>query len=142
MTARTPPRRGAGVRMGIIPARRIVAAVLLAPLLTVPCARGAAGEQAVIFDMDTVRHRPADVAGADQQKVPAGTAEAVAGKFAGAVKFSFAGGTSGAFMMGNVKATADWDRADGFSFWVKGDGSKSWGGLELIDRDDFGLRYG
>jgi lysophospholipase L1-like esterase len=41
-----------------------------------------------------------------------------------------------------VAATPEWDEAAGFSFWVKGDGSTHWGGLELIDGNDYGLRYG
>ena len=34
-----------------------------------------------------------------------------------------------------------WDAADGISFWVKGDGSKNFGGIELIDHKDYALRY-
>src|SRR3954453_3344950 len=78
---------------------------------------------AVIFDMDTVRHRPGEITNKDKQKVPCGTAEAVDGKFGRAVKFTFIEGAAGGFMTGPVRATADWDKADGFSFWVKGDGS-------------------
>lgn len=44
------------------------------------------------------------------------------------------------FMTARIHGEADWDRCDGFSFWVKGDGSGSWAGIELIDRDDFALR--
>jgi lysophospholipase L1-like esterase len=45
-------------------------------------------------------------------------------------------------MTAAVRPTPQWDQADGFSFWVKGDGSKSWGGIEMIDKSDFKLRYG
>jgi lysophospholipase L1-like esterase len=94
----------------------------------------------VIFDMETVQHQPGEFA-KDKQKLRAGTAELVEGKVGKAVKFTFVQGASGGFMTGRVNA-ADWDKADGFSFWVKGDGSNSWGGIELIDREDFSLRYG
>ncbi|MDB5301782.1 MAG: hypothetical protein JWO87_3445 [Phycisphaerales bacterium] len=100
-----------------------------------------AAEPAVIFDMDVVRHQPGDVT-KDNKKIPAGTAELVDGKFAKAVKFSFVEGAQGGFMTARAPATADWDRAEGFSFWVKGDGSQNWGGIELVDKNDFGLRYG
>lgn len=96
----------------------------------------------VIFDMDTVRHHPGEITTKDKQKVPCGTAEAVDGKFGKAVRFTFVEGASGGLMTAGVRATADWDKADGFSFWVKGDGSDSWGGIEVVDRDNFALRYG
>jgi lysophospholipase L1-like esterase len=95
----------------------------------------------VIFDMDTVQHRPGEFT-KDNQKQPAGTAQLVDGKFGKAVRFDFVEGASGGFMTARAQATRAWDEADGFSFWVKGDGSQSWGGIELIDRDDFALRYG
>ncbi|MGE5611745.1 MAG: GDSL-type esterase/lipase family protein [Bacillota bacterium] len=101
----------------------------------------AAPSQPVIFDMETLRHQPGEFT-RENQKIRAGTAELVEGKFGRAVKFSFAEGASGGFMTGRVQATADWDKTDGFSFWVKGDGSSTWGGIELIDRDNYALRYG
>src|SRR4051812_11768873 len=97
---------------------------------------------AVIFDMDTVRHHPGEITTKDKQKIPCGTAESVDGKFGKAVRFTFAEGAGGGFMTAGVRATPDWDKADGFSFWVKGDGSDGWGGIELIDRDNFAPRYG
>lgn len=78
----------------------------------------------------------------EKKKVPCGTIEAVDGKFGKATKFTFIEGASGGFIAARVHATADWDKSAGFSFWVKGDGSDHWGGIELIDRDDFALRYG
>jgi lysophospholipase L1-like esterase len=95
----------------------------------------------VIFDMDSVRHRPGEAVNSAQQKVPVGTVELVSGKVGKAVQFSFAGVGPG-FMTASVQATPDWDRAEGFSFYVKGDGSTNWAGLELIDRNDYSLRYG
>ncbi|HWH68351.1 MAG TPA: GDSL-type esterase/lipase family protein [Candidatus Sulfotelmatobacter sp.] len=91
--------------------------------------------------MDSVRYRAGEVANKDQ-KVPVGTAQSVEGKFGKAVQFSFTGGLGAGFLMGSVPATAEWDRTEGFSFYVKGDGSTNWGGLELIDKADYGLRYG
>jgi lysophospholipase L1-like esterase len=95
----------------------------------------------VIFDMDTVSHLPGEFAAGDR-KVKPGTAELVEGMVGKAVRFTFVDGARGGFMTGRVRDAADWDAADGFSFWVKGDGSGAWGGIELIDRDDFSLRYG
>lgn len=113
----------------------LAGAILAGP---VPAARG----QSVILDMDTVRHRPTEVTDKDKQKIPAGTVELVDGKFGKACRFSFSEAASPGFMTLWVNATADWDQAEGFSFWVKGDGSAHWGGLELIDGDDYALRYG
>ena len=117
-------------------------AAALSLALTVSAATAGEAGSPAIFDMDTVSHQPAEFTNAEGQKVPAGTAESVEGKFGKAVKFTFTEGARGGWMMGRVRGdTAAWDRAAGFSFWVKGDGSKSWGGIELIDKDDFGLRY-
>ncbi len=70
--------------------------------------------------------------------------EAVEGKVGKAVRFSFAGGPrygGGAFCTSNIHGTPAWDRAAGLSFWIKGDGSDNFGGLELIYDDDFSVRY-
>ncbi len=115
--------------------RHLPALIVLA--LTALPARG----QSVIFDMDTVVHKPGEITDKDKHRIPAGTAELVDGKFNKAVKFSFVEGASGGFMSARVHATPEWDKSAGFSFWVKGDGSDAWGGIEIIDRDDFGLRY-
>ena len=92
----------------------------------------------VIFDMDTVRHNPTPVG---KEKQPAGTVELVEGKVGKACKFSFIADASGGFFTAGVRVTAEWDKAAGLSFWLKGDGSKNWGGIELIDGSDYALRY-
>ena len=102
----------------------------------------AAAAQTVIFDMDTVRHKPTEVTDKDKQKVPAATVELVDGKVGKACRFAFRDATGPGFATASVPATPEWDQAEGFSFWVKGDGSAHWGGLELIDADDYSLRYG
>src|SRR3954462_7920829 len=98
----------------------------------------------LLFDMnDPARWKVGEfTSDKGQKKLPAGTVEAVEGKFGKAVLFSFAEGSRGGFFMAPVKPSLAWDQADGFSFWVKGDGSKSFGGIELIDADDFGQRFG
>ena len=68
-------------------------------------------------------------------------AELVEGKNGKAIKFSFDKGASGAFVLGRIKGSADWDTAAGLSFWVKGDGSNHLGGLELIWNNDYAQRY-
>ena len=102
----------------------------------------AEGGATVILDMDTIRHKPGEATNKDKQKVPNGTVELVEGKFGKAVRFSFTGGLGAGFMTAWVPGTAEWDQADGFSFYVKGDGSTNWGGLELIDKNDYAARYG
>jgi lysophospholipase L1-like esterase len=102
----------------------------------------AADDPTIIFDMDTLRHKPTEITNKDKQKIPTGTAELVDGKFNKAVKFTFVENSSGGFMTAAVRPTPLWDQSAGFSFWVKGDGSKSFGGIEVIDKSDFKLRYG
>lgn len=67
--------------------------------------------------------------------------ESVAGKVGKAVKFSFDKDCSGVFCMTDIRGKPEWDQAAGFSFWVKGDGSNHFGGLQFIWNDDFGIRY-
>ncbi|NDK15079.1 MAG: hypothetical protein COY42_11500 [Armatimonadetes bacterium CG_4_10_14_0_8_um_filter_66_14] len=93
----------------------------------------------VVFDMDTARHQPGTFG---NDKTPAGTVEMVAGKFGKACQFSFVEESRGGFFTASVKPSPEWDQAAGLSFWVKGDGSTNWGGLELIDNADYALRYG
>lgn len=112
-------------------------------VLTVPdfgrrCACAEESGQTVIMDMDTARHQPLPFG---KDKTPAGTVEVVDGKFGKACKFTFAAGAQGGFFSARVAATPEWDTAAGLSFWVKGDGSPGWGGLEMIDGDDFSARY-
>ena len=94
-----------------------------------------------ILDLSAQPFHPAEFT-RDNQKVAAGTVEPVDGKFGKAVRFSFVEGASGGFMTARVRPTPQWDKSAGFSFWVKGDGSNHYGGIELIDRDNFSLRYG
>jgi lysophospholipase L1-like esterase len=95
--------------------------------------------QTVIMEMDAVHHTPG-VFG--ENETPVGSVELVDGKFGKACRFNFVANSQNAFFQAPVKATAEWDRAAGISFWVKGDGSDSWGALQLIDATDFRLRYG
>ena len=91
-----------------------------------------AGQEAagVVLDMDSAIHRPIPFG---KEKMPTGTVEVVEGRFGKACQFRFAENARGGFFVAGVKGGPDWDEAAGISFWVKGDGSASWGGLELID---------
>lgn len=70
-----------------------------------------------------------------------GNVEVVDGRDGKALHFSFNQGCQGVFAAGKVGATPEWDHVDGFSFWVKGDGSHHLGGLELVWNGDFSCRY-
>ena len=70
-----------------------------------------------------------------------GRLESVDGKVGKAIKFSFDNECSGIFFMGKVRANAEWDKAAGISFWVKGDGSGHCGGLQFIFNEDYAVRY-
>lgn len=68
--------------------------------------------------------------------------EPVEGKVGKALKLSFDNDGKGNFATGRARGNPDWDKAAGFSFWVKGDGSDHLGGIEFIWNEDYGMRYG
>src|ERR1700728_4413285 len=83
----------------------------------------AADDEAVIDTMDQIRFRATN----DMAK-----AELVDGKVGKAVRFSFPENCQNMFFTSNQHGKPAWDEADGFSFWVKGDGSDHFGGLQFI----------
>jgi len=84
-----------------------------------------------IHNFDDAKVRTADKA----------KAETVEGKVGKALKMSFADEGRNAFVMTDIRGKPEWDKAAGFSFWVKGDGSKRFGGVQLIWNGDFSARY-
>jgi lysophospholipase L1-like esterase len=96
----------------------------------------------LLFDFSRVQHEPSEVNISENEKAAAGTAELVDGQLGPACKFSFVAATGPQFFTAWVNPAEDWDQYDGFSFWVQGDGSQSFGGLEFIDGNDYSLRYG
>jgi lysophospholipase L1-like esterase len=122
--------------------RSLTATVLGLTLVVLAAAKAPLSAQdngaTILFDMETVRHRPTEVG---EKKTPAGRVELVEGKVGKACKFTFAPDARGGFFTAGVKTTPDWDQAAGISFWVKGDGSSNWGGLEMIDQSNFAFRY-
>ena len=110
-------------------------------VMTAALGLAAAGAAEAVLDMDSVRHRMAQITVKGKGKIPAGTVELADGKTGKACRFAFIEGARSGFATAWVPATAAWDKAAGISFWVKGDGSESWGGLELIDGKNYALRY-
>jgi lysophospholipase L1-like esterase len=107
---------------------RPVMAILLGLTVLGPLASGGP----VLDSMDEIRFRsPKDK----------GKAELVEGKVGKAVRFSFDKDARGTFFTSNLRGKPEWDEAAGLSFWIKGDGSDSFGGLELIYDDDYAVRY-
>jgi lysophospholipase L1-like esterase len=86
----------------------------------------------LLDDMDEVRFR---------SPKGMGKAELVDGKVGKAVRFTFHKGARSAFFTSSLRGAPEWDRAAGISFHVKGDGSASFGGLQLIHDTDFAVRY-
>jgi len=70
-----------------------------------------------------------------------GKAELVEGKVGKAVRFSLDKDARSAFFTSNIRGTAEWDKAAGFSFWLKGDGTDGFAGLQLIHDEDYAVRY-
>ena len=105
---------------------------LLVFALVAATGSAAADDAGLIATMDAPRFQP------PKEK---GRTEIVAGKFGGATRFQFDKDSSSTFFTSNIHGTADWDRAAGLSFWVKGNGSDGFGGLEFIFDDDYAVRY-
>lgn len=70
-----------------------------------------------------------------------GTAALVPGHQGQGVEFSFGAESRSVFFIQALQPTPEWDRAEGFSFWVKGDGSDSFGGIQFIYDEDYEIRY-
>jgi len=119
------------VRVGLI--------AIVCLLLAVTAGASAPAAPVTIFDMDSMQFT---VGTFGDSNTPAGTIEQVEGEFGKALQFSFVPESRNGYFMARITPTPEWDQAAGFSFWVKGDGSDSWGALQLIDGEDFGRRYG
>jgi lysophospholipase L1-like esterase len=65
----------------------------------------------------------------------------VPGRSGQAQRLAFEEGAKSAFVRSRVAGSAAWDAAQGFSFWVKGDGSPHLGGLEVVWNNDYSRRY-
>ena len=70
-----------------------------------------------------------------------GQIEPIPGRTGKALKFRFDNDCRSVMMVGRAAGTPAWDKAAGFSFWVKGDGSAHLGGLEFIYNGDYATRY-
>ena len=115
--------------------------ILISTLLFATCTWGQTPGPALV-DLTAVRHKPSEVTTKAGAKALAGKVELVDGQFGKACKFSFIESAGPQTFVAWVNPKDDWDQYEGFSFWVKGDGSKGCGGLEFIDAENFGLRYG
>ncbi len=103
---------------------KLLALLAAVPLLSVQ-------DATLIHSMDDLKLRDPD---------KGAHTETVEGKFGKAVKFTFEG-EKGYFVPTPLRGKPEWDQAAGFSFWVKGDGTKGFGGIEFIWNDDYGARY-
>jgi lysophospholipase L1-like esterase len=102
-------------------------------LFAVFAARAALSAEGVLLDaMDAVSFT------APKEK---GRIEQVDGREGKALKFIFDNDCRNVYFYGQVRGTAEWDKAAGFSFWVKGDGSDKLGGIEFVWNEDYALRY-
>lgn len=93
---------------------------------------GASADGPVIETMDTVCFHP------PREK---GRLNVVPGKVGSALRFAFDNDCRSTFFTSGIRGAPEWDEAAGFSFWVKGDGSDQFGGLEFIYDEDYAVRY-
>jgi hypothetical protein len=70
-----------------------------------------------------------------------GSASLVDGRVGKAVRFRFEADAPSTFFSSNIHGKPEWDRALGFSSWVRGNGSDGFEGLEFIYDDDYAMRY-
>jgi lysophospholipase L1-like esterase len=106
--------------------------ILILAIAIFAAAPALAGEGGLIAAMDELRF---------QQPKEKGRAEVVEGKLGKAVRFHFEKDAKSTFFISNIHGTPEWDRAAGFSFWTKGDGTDGFGGLQFIFDDDYAVRY-
>ena len=111
------------------PMVRMIVFLSLALLVLVPSASSREGE--LIASMDEMRFS------APKEK---GSASLVDGKVGKAVRFRFEADAPGTFFTSQIHGRPEWDKADGFSFWVRGEDADGFGGLEFIYDDDFAVR--
>ena len=90
-------------------------------------------------------HDGALIASMDEMRFQApkakGRSDLVEGKVGKALRVQFDQDASSTFFTSNIHGTPEWDRTEGFSFWVKGEGTDGFGGIELIYDEDYSLRY-
>jgi lysophospholipase L1-like esterase len=104
----------------------------LAALLATICGATLCCAQTVIDSMDEITFK------ASSDKAKFGMMEGKTGK---ALRFNFEADSKSAFISNRLRGEPSWDKAAGFSFWLKGDGSENFGGLQLIWNEDYALRY-
>src|SRR4051794_6902437 len=120
-----PTRSGFYARLGLPLNRRVIFARALF-----------AASAAFLLPAEPRPLAPMDDPQQDRSPKEKGTAELVEGKSGKAIRFTFAKDARSTFFPGTARGNAEWDKAAGFSFWVKGDGSDAFGGLEFIYEDD------
>jgi hypothetical protein len=69
------------------------------------------------------------------------TARLVSGQQGSAVEFRFEQDSQNVFVHTRIRGEPKWDESEGFSFWVKGDGSSNVGVFHFIYDDDYSVRY-
>src|ERR1022692_4356651 len=106
-------------------------AIIAAFFATFAC-NARAQEGGLIASMDEVRFQ------APKEK---GRAELVAGEVGKALRVQVDQNSISTFFTSNIHGTPEWDRAQGFSFWVKGEGTDGFGGIEFIYDEDYSVRY-
>ncbi len=90
-----------------------------------------AQEAGVIASMDEMRFAPPKEKGS----------ASLVGRVGKAVRFRFEADAPSTFFTSNIHGKPEWERAQGFSFWVRGHDSDGFGGLEFIYDDDYAVRY-
>ncbi len=91
-----------------------------------------AQDRLLIASMDEPRFQP---------PAAKGRMEAVAGKVGQAVRFHIDKDSPAVFFTSNIHGTDAWDRAQGFSVWVRGEGAPGFCGIEFIYDEDYAVRY-
>jgi lysophospholipase L1-like esterase len=105
---------------------------LVLPFALLPAAVGAA-DGPLISSLDDLKTfaAPKDKA----------RSESVDDKVGKAIRFSFDKYARSVFFTSRPRGDAHWDKAAGLSFWVRGDGTDGFAGMQLIFNEDYAVRY-
>lgn len=106
--------------------------LVLSTVLATSSIVSAFGDDGLISSMDEPRFQPPG---------ERGRSESVKGKVGRAIRFHFDKDARSAFFTSNIRGTSGWDRAEGFSFWIKGGGGDGFGGIEFLYDEDYSVRY-
>ena len=106
--------------------------LLFSALIFITSSTAAAGQGGLIDSLDSASFKFA---------AGKGEVQIVEGKVGKALQLAYPENSKSVFAARTARATPEWDKAAGISFWVKGNGNPGFGCLQLIWNEDYAARY-